>query len=168
MSKINLASCLSSHCSLYFCHDLSMSNYSKSSALLIFKPFVKEASWKCLMQTHLEACFLLVFVFFFSFVFRLPSWGQWEPVVHRQLDLCWAVTKSTGLWASPYPVQPLVGWESKYQARGYRSPEPPQFGVCYSSSNSAWTLTLASLKESVGGGVQLCMVTFSTMEAFWR
>lgn len=62
-SGVNVAFCLSSHCNLYFSPVPSMSNYSKSAALLIFKPFMKAASLKVLVQTHLKAFFILLLLF---------------------------------------------------------------------------------------------------------
>lgn len=59
-SGVNVAFSLSSHCNLYFSPVPSMSNYSKSAALLIFKPFMKAASLKVLVQTHLKAFFILL------------------------------------------------------------------------------------------------------------
>lgn len=94
---------LSSHCSLYFCPELSVSNYSKSCSI-DFKTVLKEASWKVLMQTHLKASFFVVVVCV-------------EPAVTGLVATCWSQAARSLCWATPeqrllifYSLKPDVGW----------------------------------------------------------
>lgn len=86
ITGMNLAF-LSSHCSLYFCPELSVSNYSKSCSI-DFKTVLKEASWKVLMQTHLKASFFVVVVCV-------------EPAVTGLVATCWSQAARSLCWATP-------------------------------------------------------------------